>query len=230
MSVVPDRGICFIQVLSCVLGRLVMTNDANPDSNTVLTKFHALRAPNISIKDYLERIYKYSACSPECFILALVYIDRLIARNGIALNSLNVHRIIITMVMLAAKFFDDLYFNNKFFARVGGVPRAELDALELEALFAINFSLHVPTEVFEKYHSELASHAGIDMDGDPNRPPIKNDCDCDKYVHHLVYDYADVCYTGLKLPVKLIRMPPQLPPAGDLLLDSNEMSQENENQ
>lgn len=181
-----------------------------------------------------------------------MYIDRLIARNGIALNSLNVHRIIITMVMLAAKFFDDLYFNNKFFARVGGVPRNELDALELEALFAvcskltallrictfvshfslspsmqINFSLHVPTEVFEKYHSELASHAGIDMDGDPNRPPNSSECDCDKYVHHLVYDYQDVCYSGLKLPSSLIRLPPQLPPEADYSLDSNEMSQEN---
>ncbi len=43
-----------------------------------------------------RRILKYAGCSPECFVLALVYIDRLIQRNGVSLCSLNIHRIIIT--------------------------------------------------------------------------------------------------------------------------------------
>jgi hypothetical protein len=84
----------------------------------VVTKFHALRPPAISILDYCARIHKYASCSPECFVLALVYIDRLIQRNNILLNSLNVHRIIITAVMMAAKFFDDHYFNNAYYAKV----------------------------------------------------------------------------------------------------------------
>lgn len=42
------------------------------------------------------RILKYAACSSECFVLALVYIDRLIQRNDLVLSTLNVHRIIIT--------------------------------------------------------------------------------------------------------------------------------------
>lgn len=56
-------------------------------------------------------------------MLALVYIDRLIARNHLALTSLNVHRIIITAVMLAAKFFDDQYYNNAYYAKVRGACR-----------------------------------------------------------------------------------------------------------
>jgi len=35
-------------------------------------------------------------------------------------------------------------------AQVGGVPTNEVNSLELEFLFSINFSLHVPTPVFEK--------------------------------------------------------------------------------
>ena len=101
-----------------------------------------------------RRILKYSGCSSECFLLSLVYIDRLIQRTSILLTSLNIHRIIITRsvaplptccwryrccwappvmdwvvccifvafrstsVMLAAKFFDDQYFNNAFYAKV----------------------------------------------------------------------------------------------------------------
>jgi hypothetical protein len=78
-----------------------------------LSKFHALRPPAISIKDYLQRVAKYAACSGECFVLALVYIDRIIQSNPtFVVNSLNIHRLLITSIMLAAKFFDDQYFNN----------------------------------------------------------------------------------------------------------------------
>jgi hypothetical protein len=88
-----------------------------------VSKFHALRPPAISIRDYLHRVLKYAACSGECFVLALVYIDRLIQSNPtFVVNSLNIHRLLITSVMLAAKFFDDQYFNNAYYAKVGGVP------------------------------------------------------------------------------------------------------------
>ncbi len=58
-----------------------------------------------------------AACSGECFVLALVYIDRIIQSNpSFMVNSLNIHRLLITSVMLAAKFFDDQYFNNAYYA------------------------------------------------------------------------------------------------------------------
>lgn len=104
------------------------------------------------------RIHKYASCSAECFILALVYIDRLIQGNNLTLTSLNVHRVIITSVMLAAKFFDDQYFNNAYFAKVGGVPCPEMNSLELEFLFSINFSLHVSGEIYNRYRGELSTH------------------------------------------------------------------------
>lgn len=42
--------------------------------------------------------------------------------------------------------------------QVGGVQCHELNALELEFLFSVNFSLHVTAEEFSKYHSELLRH------------------------------------------------------------------------
>jgi hypothetical protein len=61
--------------------------------------------------------------------------------------------------MLAAKFFDDQYFNNQYYAKVGGVPCGEINSLEVEFLFLINFSLHVTEEVYFRYFTELANHA-----------------------------------------------------------------------
>jgi len=62
-------------------------------------------------------------------------------------------------IMLAAKFFDDAYYNNAYYAKVGGVLVSEMNSLEVEFLFRLNFSLHVTPELFGKYHAELVAHA-----------------------------------------------------------------------
>lgn len=153
-----SEGKAVVTVLAAVLERLVKSNAHVPNGDNV-TKFHALKAPAISIEQYLERIHKYASCSTECFILALIYIDRLIQRNNFILSELNVHRVCVTAILLAAKFFDDAYYNNAYYAKVGGVLVSEMNGLEVEFLFRINFSLHVTPEVFVKYQDELISHA-----------------------------------------------------------------------
>ena len=128
----------------------------------------SLPLPDISscLASLACRIHKYASCSNECFVLALVYIDRLIQRNNFLLTELNVHRVVITAVLLAAKFFDDAYYNNAYYAKVGGVLVSEMNGLEVDFLFRINFSLHVTPELFHKYRAELASHsaaAGVSL-------------------------------------------------------------------
>lgn len=100
----------FLKALGAVLDRIVERNDkmqeTSPDRS--LTVFHSLRAPGICASMYLERIYAYANCSSTCYILALVYLDRIMQpKAGVIITSLNVHRLIITSIMLAAKFFDD---------------------------------------------------------------------------------------------------------------------------
>ncbi|KAF0688262.1 Aste57867_20132 [Aphanomyces stellatus] len=153
-----DRGRAIVQTLSAVLEGMVHPADSIPAGYTRRTKFEAFRAPQISILDYLVRINTYASCSPECFVLALVYIDRLHQMQGFVMTDLNVHRVIITSIVLAAKFFDDHYFNNAYYAKVGGVPCTEMNELEVEFLLLTNFSLHVSTETYTRYYNELANH------------------------------------------------------------------------
>ena len=61
--------------------------------------------------------------------------------------------------MLAAKFFDDQYFNNAYYAKVGGVKADEMNLLEIEFLFRVNFTLHVTPELYNNYHQELMNNA-----------------------------------------------------------------------
>jgi len=154
------EGSILVKVLAAVLERLVNSNTSTARSDPgQVTKFHALKAPGIGVEAYLNRVHKYASCSNECFILALIYIDRLIERNNFLLTELNVHRVVITAILLAAKFFDDAYYNNAYYAKVGGVLVSELNGLEVDFLFRINFSLYVQPEVFEKYKAELVAHS-----------------------------------------------------------------------
>ncbi|KAG0583736.1 hypothetical protein KC19_3G159400 [Ceratodon purpureus] len=149
-----------LNVLAAVLERLVARNEqfANAPSQQgkKLTIFHGLRAPSISIAKYLERIFKYTSCSPSCFVVGYVFLDRLIHRQpDLLVTSLNVHRLLVTSVMVATKTLDDVHFNNAFFARVGGVSVVELNRLELEFLFRLDFKLSVSVSMFESYCTYL---------------------------------------------------------------------------
>jgi len=149
-----------VEVLSHVLTRLCELNDRFVINHPAVTRFQAIRPPHVTIKSYLKRIVKYSNCSEQCFILALIYIDRL---NRISerfkVNSLNVHRLIITSIMLGAKFFDDKYYNNAYFGKVGGVSCKEINLLEIEFVFMINFNLYVERGLYEDYRKRLENQA-----------------------------------------------------------------------
>ncbi|KAK6120084.1 hypothetical protein DH2020_046214 [Rehmannia glutinosa] len=151
-----------LSLLSTLLERSVRKNERmleNSQTKDVTTVFHGLRAPSLSVQQYIDRIFKYSCCSPSCFIIAHIYLDRFIQRTNLCLTSLNIHRLLITSVMVAAKFMDDAFFNNAYYARVGGVTTAELNKLETKFLFGVDFRLHVSVQTFRKYCSVLKKEA-----------------------------------------------------------------------
>ena len=58
-------------VMATVVSKLI-----DEDARDNVTKFCALTPPAISVRSYLERIGQYADCSPGCFVLSMVYIDR----------------------------------------------------------------------------------------------------------------------------------------------------------
>ncbi|XP_062118520.1 cyclin-P3-1-like [Humulus lupulus] len=111
-----------LSLLSSILEKSIQINELQLEATKakgVLTIFHGLRAPSLSIRQYVDRIFKYSSCSPSYFVVANIYLDRILKNTEIHLTSLNVHRLLITSVMLATKFMDDAFFNNAYYAKVG---------------------------------------------------------------------------------------------------------------
>ncbi|KAF5732768.1 putative cyclin-dependent protein kinase [Tripterygium wilfordii] len=143
-----------LSLLSSLLERTVHKNEMLLETTSVkdvVTIFHGLRAPNISIRQYVDRIFKYSGCSPSCFVVAHIYVDRFLQQTDVRLTSLNVHRLLITSLMVAAKFIDDAFFNNAYYAKVGGVSTRELNRLEVKLLFTLDFRLLVSVDTFRTY-------------------------------------------------------------------------------
>ncbi|GLT51540.1 hypothetical protein SLA2020_249430 [Shorea laevis] len=153
----PNTMPNLITFLSSLLQRVSEFNDVayrfHPQKISV---FHGLTRPTISIQGYLERIFKYANCSPSCFIVAYVYLDRFAQMQpSLPINSFNVHRLLITSVMVAAKFMDDIYYNNAYYAKVGGISTKEMNFLEVDFLFALGFELNVTPNTFHTYCSYL---------------------------------------------------------------------------
>ncbi|KAG7570480.1 Cyclin PHO80-like [Arabidopsis thaliana x Arabidopsis arenosa] len=148
-----------IAFLSSLLERVAESNDLTRRVTTQsqrVSVFHGLSRPTITIQSYLERIFKYANCSPSCFVVAYVYLDRFTHRQpSLPINSFNVHRLLITSVMVAAKFLDDLYYNNAYYAKVGGISTKEMNFLELDFLFGLGFELNVTPNTFNAYFSYL---------------------------------------------------------------------------
>ncbi|KAF4364962.1 hypothetical protein G4B88_021779 [Cannabis sativa] len=149
----PKVMTSLITFLSSLLQRVSESNDINCQFQAQkISIFHGLSRPTITIQSYLERIFKYANCSPSCYIVAYVYLDRFAQKQtSLPINSFNVHRLLITSVMVAAKFMDDMYYNNAYYAKVGGISTKEMNFLEVDFLFGVGFQLNVTPTTFQTY-------------------------------------------------------------------------------
>ena len=87
--------------------RLVARNDAvaAPDGGGM----RAFQAPRIGVAEYLERMHRYAGLDPECYVVAYAYVDMAAHRRpAAAVASRNVHRLLLSCLLVASKVLDDL--------------------------------------------------------------------------------------------------------------------------
>ncbi|XP_072989185.1 cyclin-P4-1 [Typha latifolia] len=167
-----------VSILSSLLQRVAERNDAAhriPAPHHTASAFHGLTKPSISIRSYLERIFQFAKCSPSCYVVAYIYLDRFLQRHPtVAVDSFNVHRFLITSVITAVKFVDDICYNNAYFAKVGGISLMEMNYLEVDFLFGVSFDLNVTPVIFNSYCSILQSEM-LYLES-PSAPPRLHCC------------------------------------------------------
>ncbi|KAH7040509.1 cyclin-domain-containing protein [Microdochium trichocladiopsis] len=160
-------------LIANMLGELIETNDSIAMKSGQLTRFHSRTAPGISVLDYLQRLAKHATLTPPLLLSMVYYIDRLCALYpDFTINTLTVHRFLITAATVAGKGLSDSFWNNSFYARVGGVKVQELKLLELEFLYRVDWKIVPNPEVLVAYFRGLVDRcdgytleeSGEDMD------------------------------------------------------------------
>ena len=125
------------------------------DTIKIIKPFISKKIPQISIEDFMKRLLKYSKMESSTLILILIYIDRVCFFGKFQLNYYNIHKLILASMVVSIKYNEDDYFSNKFYAKVGGVTKEELDKLEYEFLSLIDFSLFIDGDLFSKYYDYI---------------------------------------------------------------------------
>jgi len=155
-----------VALVGRVLDKTVQLNDAKGAGNTTygcsLPLFHSTHKCPLKPSAYVQRILEYSEASPCTFVLATVFLQRLKSLGGngatdttLRLTSYNIQRLLLTATVLACKMYDEPCASNKQWAAIGDITMQEMNALELELLFAIEFSLVVSREEYDKCHAVL---------------------------------------------------------------------------
>ncbi|MCL7044600.1 hypothetical protein MKW94_007593 [Papaver nudicaule] len=159
-----------ISVLASLLERTMARNETNtkqfikstsPSDDRTLV-FYSDRTLDMTIQSFLERIFRYTHIAPSIYVVAYIYIDRFCQiHKDFRITNTNVHRFLITTIMVASKFVEDKNYRNSYFAKVGGITAKEMNKLEVEFLFLMGFKLHVNVRVFDSYCCHLEREVSI---------------------------------------------------------------------
>jgi hypothetical protein len=151
-----------IQSISDILSKILEENKKLPNIKEIISKqnkmcFSYNSIPKISIKDYLERIQEYTCLEQNTLILSLIYIDRLCEIGKIILTYYNIHKILFGAILIAIKYNEDNFYDNKYYAKIAGVKISELKLMELNFIRFIDYQMFVPEEIFTNYRDYLNS-------------------------------------------------------------------------
>jgi hypothetical protein len=162
-----------ILLVSSMLQELVNLNDALPLDTSKLTRFHSRSPPGISIKDYLIRITKFCSLEKSILLAIIYYIDLLCTTYKIFnINSLTVHRFLITAAMVASKGLCDTFCTNTHYAKVGGLSKIELNSLEVEFLIRVDYRIVPEVERLNQYFERMVTRMSSKYALEPKKPAL----------------------------------------------------------
>lgn len=63
--------------------------------------------------------------------------------------------------MVGAKYLDDFYYKNEFYARIGGISKVETNNLELKIMETFDFRLFIEEEEFNSYLTRIETYKDV---------------------------------------------------------------------
>ena len=113
--------------------------------------FYSRYQPQMSVLSYLQRIANYTHIESSTLILSVICMNSFLKKIKNFLSPHNVHRLLLTSILINAKFHEDYVNSINFFSKVGGVSEDELKKMEYEFYTQNDFNLLVSNEIFDQY-------------------------------------------------------------------------------
>lgn len=110
--------------------------------------FFSTHHADITPEAYIARIKHHAHCSKSVFVYAVALLNRLEILDGrLAITPFNMHRLLITAVMISAKFLDNAWYSSRYYARVGGISTVqEMNRLEVCMLKLLDYRVFLPVD------------------------------------------------------------------------------------
>lgn len=115
------------------------------------------KSPTIDeISEFMEALYNCVQFSPECCIICLIYIYRIIAITGLSLKETNWRPLVFTSLMICQKIWDDNSLPNGDFTIIYPFfDKDQLNKLEMKFMEIIQYNLNINTNQYSNFYFNL---------------------------------------------------------------------------
>jgi len=140
---------------------------SNHDLRSVTpTRFDGVDVPGMSVSSYLARLRRYTHCDFNSFLVAITYIKRLCGRDvAFCPTHHNIHRLLVTGLLVASKAMDDAFHTNRVMAQCGGIHVSEMCQLEWELCKRLDWRLQSEAEQLVRLRAALCDARSAYWDG-----------------------------------------------------------------
>ena len=166
-----DDAACLLDSACALLDEVVVQCPQQTASKNMYGAiFHSVSVPDISAAIYLSRhLLRLGLAMKEdmteaTLLHTFVLLDRLHvaqSRSGFHLCTANVHRVLLSLVVISAKLVDDEPYTNTYWASCGGVDLPHLNDLEIYAMKCLDHHLHVTMQEMDGMRLRLVGNLDL---------------------------------------------------------------------
>jgi len=163
----PNLGELVSSVSTMLHCQMMRDMDAPEEKKKMLPYFHEENYTGKVVKEipavryiyaFLKHVFEVGQFNPECCVISLVYINRLIGVTNLPLTQSNWKPVSISALVLAQKVWDDTpLINADFSVLYPALTVKEINYLERKFLDLLEFKLTVSPSLYAQYYFELRS-------------------------------------------------------------------------
>ena len=146
-----DLKIQIINSISLNLKDIINENKSN-GASAKQDIFYLSFVPPISLRDYINRVMKYSKMDISTLIMAIIYIDNFCDKHRYILTANNIYRILLSACLLSLKFNEDTTVDYNYYSVIAAVSVEDLKNLEFYMYLKLHFSLLVKYDLYKSYY------------------------------------------------------------------------------